>query len=96
MKPTEPSQPHSADPANSPPTTLRSAFPPHPRAYLAIAILVLGGTALFATGAIAQSRQSKTTPAQTVTVLGRPAWQIATAGLISTLAGGLWLRRLVK
>ena len=28
-------------------------------------------------------------------VLGVPAWQLATAGFISTLAGGLWLRRLV-
>ena len=51
------------------------------------------GTALFATAAIAQIRRPETAPP--AHVLGVPAWQLATAGFISTLAGGLWLRRLV-
>lgn len=70
---------------------------PKPRAstaaYLGIAALVLLGTALFATAAIAQIRRPETAPP--AHVLGVPAWQLATAGFIGTLAGGLWLRRLV-
>ena len=62
-------------------------------AYLGIAALVLLGTGLFATAAIAQIRQPANAPP--AHVLGIPAWQLATAGFISTLAGGLWLRRLV-
>ena len=62
-------------------------------AYLGIAALVLLGTGLFATAAIAQIRQPENAPP--AHVLGVPAWQLATAGFISTLAGGLWLRRLV-
>ena len=62
-------------------------------AYLGIAAIVLLGTALFATAALAQIRRPETAPP--AHVLGIPAWQLATAGFISTLAGGLWLRRLV-
>lgn len=62
-------------------------------AYLGVAALVLLGTALFATAAIAEVRRpANTLPAR---VLGVPAWSLATAGFVSTLAGGLWLRRLV-
>ena len=70
---------------------------PQPRAstaaYLGIAALVLLGTALFATAAIAQIRRPENAPP--AQVLGVPAWQLACAGFVSTLAGGLWLRRLV-
>ena len=64
-----------------------------PATYLAIAALVLAGTGLFATAAIAQVRRTENAPP--ARVLGVPAWTLATAGCISTLAGGLWLRRLV-
>jgi len=56
--------------------------------------LVLLGFALFATGMIAGLRADG--PARDAMVLGRPAWQVATAGFLCTLAGGLWLRRLVR
>ena len=69
--------------------------PPRPRtaAYLGVAALVLLGTALFATAAVAKVRQPENAPPPHV--LGVPAWILATAGFVSTLAGGLWLRRLV-
>lgn len=76
-------------PAPAPAPTAR----PRTGALLGVAILVLLGTALFATAAVAQVRRKENTPP--ATVLGLPAWQIATAGFVSTLAGGLWLRRLV-
>jgi hypothetical protein len=78
----------SAPPPSSPPPPRDSAG-----AYLVIATLVLAGTGLFATAAIAKVRQPENGPP--ATVLGFPAWQVATAGFVSTLAGGLWLRRLV-
>jgi len=56
--------------------------------------LVLLGFALFATGMLAGLRADG--PARDAMVLGRPAWQVATAGFLCTLAGGLWLRRLVR
>lgn len=62
-------------------------------AYLSVVTLVVLGTALFATAAIVKLRQPKDAPSPTV--LGIPAWGLATAGFVSTLAGGLWLRRLV-
>lgn len=68
---------------------------PRPRtgACLGIAALVLLGTTLFAAAAIAKVRQPENAPP--ATVLGVAAWKVATAGFVSTLAGGLWLRRLV-
>ncbi len=62
-------------------------------AYCGVAALVLVGTALFAAAAIAHVRRPQNAPP--AKVLGMPAWQLASAGFISTLAGGLWLRRLV-
>lgn len=56
--------------------------------------LVLLGFALFATGMIAGLRADG--PARDALVLGRAAWQVATAGFVCTLAGGLWLRQLVR
>ena len=76
-----------SSPASSPPA------PPRLGSYLGVAALVLLGTALFATAALAKVRQRENAPP--ATVLGFPAWQVATAGFVSTLAGGLWLRRLV-
>ncbi len=72
-----------------------AAAPPRPRpaAYRGVAALVVAGTALFATAAVAKVRQPENGPPPHV--LGVPAWQLATAGFASTLAGGLWLRRLV-
>lgn len=61
--------------------------------HLGIAFLVLLGTGLFATAAVAQVRRPENAPP--ARVLGVPAWTLATAGFVSTLAGGLWLRRLV-
>ena len=49
---------------------------------------------VFATGMIAGLRTDG--PARDAVVLGRAAWQVATAGFVCTLAGGLWLRRLVR
>ena len=65
----------------------------HPATYVGIALLVLLGTALFATAAIAQVRRPEHAPP--ARVLGVPAWPLTAAGFVSTLAGGLWLRRLV-
>lgn len=74
-----------------------TAPPASPRAtttvYAAIGTLLLLGTVLFATGVVAKVRQPENAPP--ATVLGVPAWQVATAGFVSTLAGGLWLRRYV-
>ena len=66
---------------------------PRTAAYLGVAALVLIGTALFATAAVAKVRQPENAPPPKI--LGVPAWQLAAAGFVSTLAGGLWLRRLV-
>lgn len=66
----------------------------HTGAYLGIAGLVLLGTGLFVTAAVAKVRQPENAPPPKI--LGVPAWQLATAGFFSTLAGGLWLRRIVK
>ncbi|MBK8856906.1 MAG: hypothetical protein IPN11_04260 [Opitutaceae bacterium] len=70
--------------------------PPQPgRGVLVAAVLlVLLGFALFATGMIAGLRSDG--PARDAMVLGCAAWQVATAGFLCTLAGGLWLKRLVK
>jgi hypothetical protein len=70
--------------------------PPQPgRGVLVAAVLlVLLGFVLFATGMIAGLRSDG--PARDAVVLGWAAWQVATAGFLCTLAGGLWLRRLVR
>lgn len=70
--------------------------PPKPGRGVLIAavLLVLLGFVLFATGMVAGLRSDG--PAREATVLGRAAWQVATAGFLCTLAGGLWLRRLVR
>lgn len=78
----------------APPPTEEGSSPPRTGAYLGIAALVLIGTALFATAAIVKVRQPENAPPPKIA--GIPAWQIAAAGFVSTLAGGLWLRRLVK
>lgn len=70
-----------------------SAAPSRVGIYAASA-LVLAGFALFALGMIAGLRADG--PARDAVVLSRPAWQVATAGFLCTLAGGLWLRRLVR
>jgi hypothetical protein len=75
------------------PATDEAPAPARTGAYLGVAALVLLGTGLFATAAIAKVRQPANAPP--AKVLGLPAWQIATVGFVSTLAGGLWLRRLV-
>ncbi len=69
--------------------------PPKPgRGVLVAAVLlVLLGFVLFATGMIAGLRTDG--PTRAAIVLGCAAWQVATAGFLCTLAGGLWLRRLV-
>jgi len=69
--------------------------PPKPgRGVLVAAVLlVLLGFVLFATGMIAGLRTDG--PARAAIVLGCAAWQVAIAGFLCTLAGGLWLRRLV-
>lgn len=56
--------------------------------------VVVAGFVLFALGMVAGLRADG--PARDAVVLGRAAWQVATAGFLCTLAGGLWLRRLVK
>lgn len=61
---------------------------------VAAGTVVLVGFALFALGMVAGLRADG--PARNAVVLGRAAWQVATAGFLCTLAGGLWLRRLVK
>ncbi len=57
--------------------------------FLAGALVVLG-TGLFAAGAFAKLRDREHPDPR---LLGIAAWQIATAGFVCTLAGGLWLRR---
>lgn len=79
--------------SGTPDRPLPTGAPSRTGQYLCIAALVLLGGALFATAAIVQVRRPKDAPP--ARVLGVPAWQIATAGFVSTLAGGLWLRRLV-
>lgn len=56
--------------------------------------VVLAGTGLFLTGMIAGLRSDG--PAREAVVLGLAAWQVAGAGFLCTLAGGLWLQRLIK
>jgi len=63
-------------------------------AVLAGITLVLIGTGLFLTGMIAGLRVEG--PARNAVVLGFAAWKLAVAGFLCTLAGGLWLQRLVK
>lgn len=48
------------------------------------------GTGLFAAGAFAKLRDREHPDPR---LLDIAAWQIATAGFVCTLAGGLWLRR---
>ena len=68
--------------------------PSAPRGPLLLAsLLALLGFVLFGAGMIGGLRAA--TPRNAV-VLGLPAWQFAAAGFVFTLAGGLWLRRLVK
>ena len=69
--------------------------PPQPgRGVLVAAVLlVLLGFVLFAAGMIAGLRTAG--PARDAIILGCAAWQVATAGFFCTLAGGLWLSRLV-
>jgi len=69
--------------------------PPQPgRGVLVAAVLlVLLGFGLFATGMIAGLRSVG--PARDALVLGCAAWQVATTGFLCTLAGGLWLKRLM-
>jgi len=82
-------------PAPPTPTASRAeAEGAHTGAYLGIAALVLLGTGFFVTAAVAKVRQPENAPPPKA--LGVPAWQLATAGFVSTLAGGLWLRRIVK
>lgn len=61
---------------------------------IAAGAVVLLGFALFALGMVAGLRADG--PARDAVVLGRPAWQVATAGFLCTLVGGLWLRRLIR
>ena len=84
-------------PSSAEPTPVASVNSPVSRsrlvAYVAIGLLLLAGTGLFAAGAIAKVRQPAGQPAPKV--LGVAAWQVATAGFACTLTGALWLRRLV-
>lgn len=76
-------------------TTPGTPSPGPGRAGLAAAgTVVVLGFVLFALGMVAGLRADG--PARDAVVLGRAAWQVATAGFLCTLAGGLWLRRLVK
>lgn len=85
----------SLKPSNgAPPPAQEGSSQSNTGAYLGIAALVLIGTALFATAAVVQLRRPENAPPQKIA--GLPAWQVATAGFATTLAGGLWLRRLVK
>jgi len=69
--------------------------PPQPGRGVLVAagLLVLLGFVLFAAGMIAGLRTAG--PARDAIILGCAAWQVATAGFFCTLAGGLWLSRLV-
>jgi hypothetical protein len=65
------------------------------RGALIVAIVfVLIGTGLFLTSMIAGLKVDG--PAREAVIFGFPAWQVAVAGFLCTLAGGLWLQRLVK
>lgn len=88
------SAPDSSPTPPSPPEGEAENAGTHTGAYLGIAGLVLLGTGLFITAAVAKVRQPENAPPPKI--LGVPAWQLATAGFVSTLAGGLWLRRIVK
>lgn len=77
----------STSPGNLPPGAGRAGL-------VAAGAVVLLGFALFALGMVAGLRAAG--PARDAVVLGRAAWQVATAGFLCTLAGGLWLRRLVR
>ncbi len=79
--------------ANAAPPSPSPGKPVRPGVLLGVGLLVLLGLALFATGAIVKVRAPKDDPSPKV--LGIAAWQVATAGFVCTLAGGLWLRRLV-
>lgn len=69
--------------------------PPAPRGPLVAASLIVAlGFILFGAGMIAGLRAEG--GPRTATLLGHAAWQWAVAGFFCTLAGGLWLRRLVK
>ena len=86
---TWPESPSPGTPEKKPATT-----PPRTGLFVGVGALVLLGTALFIAGAVAKVREEKGAPP--ATVLGVAAWQVATAGFVCTLAGGLWLQRLVK
>lgn len=75
------------EPGTPPPAVARGAL------ILAVS-LVLAGTGLFLAGMIAGLRSDG--PAREAVVMGLAAWQVAVAGFLCTLAGGLWLQRLVK
>lgn len=77
-------------------SALPASPPPLPgRGVLAgIGFLVLGGLILFGTGMIAGVRHDG--PARDALVLGFAAWQVATTGFLTTLAGGCWLWWRVK
>ncbi len=75
------------EPATPPPAAARGAL-------ILGGALVLAGTGLFLVGMIAGLRADG--PAREAVVLGFAAWQVAGAGFLCTLAGGLWLQRLVK
>lgn len=69
--------------------------PPAPRGPLvAASLLVALGFILFGTGMIAGLRAEH--GPRTALVLGFAAWHWALAGFACTLAGGLWLKHLVK
>lgn len=68
--------------------------PPDRGALVGIGLLVLGGLVFFGTGMLAGVRHDG--PAREAAVLGFAAWQVATFGFLCTLAGGLWLWRLVR
>ncbi len=68
--------------------------PARPVLYTLVGLLALVGTILVLTGVIAGLR-AEGSPRHAI-VLGFAAWQVATAGVLCTLAAGLWLQRLVK
>jgi hypothetical protein len=70
------------------------AAPPPRGGLIAGGLLVLAGTILFLAGMIAGLRADG--PARDAVILGHAAWQVAVAGFLCTLGGGLWLQRLVK
>ncbi|MCW5549548.1 MAG: hypothetical protein KIT44_11350 [Opitutaceae bacterium] len=72
----------------------KPAAPPPRGGLIAGILLVLVGTVLFLAGMIAGLRADG--PARDALILGQAAWQVAVAGFLCTLGGGLWLQRLVK